>query len=183
MNKIESLWSRIHKWIDKKVPEFHAYLRPGASEEQLCEFENAIGFSVPEEFRTLYRIHNGSYRAQFFDGCYFYSVDEIIYEWTRRKEDLERLCLNQNCDLDEEKEEKREIQYKWWDCYWIPFAGSPYGDSLTIDLAPGRAGHYGQVFLWYHDFGSQIVATCLMDYLEKFVTDLEKGRYDLRKLI
>ena len=43
-----------------RFPEMHAALRPPATDEQLDRFEAEFGYPLPDEFRALYRWHDGA---------------------------------------------------------------------------------------------------------------------------
>jgi hypothetical protein len=52
-------WRRIEKWLSGHCPEVLASLLPGASDEEIAAFEEAIGRELPEDVRESCRIRDG----------------------------------------------------------------------------------------------------------------------------
>ncbi|GHO47438.1 SMI1/KNR4 family protein [Ktedonospora formicarum] len=59
MESMSILWQRIEQGFATHSPHLLALCRPGASEEELLQAEEALGVPLPEGFKTLYRLHNG----------------------------------------------------------------------------------------------------------------------------
>lgn len=59
MESMSILWQRIEQGFATHSPHLLDLLRPGASEEELLQAEEALGVPLPEDFKTFYRLHNG----------------------------------------------------------------------------------------------------------------------------
>lgn len=55
-------WERIEAWLDEHFPVLELSLNPGASEEDLAKFEEAVGQSLPPDVRESWLIHDGQAR-------------------------------------------------------------------------------------------------------------------------
>jgi internalin A len=132
--------------IAKKLPG--GALRPGAQETDLEAAEAALGQKLPEEWRQLYRLHdgeNGSVGALL--GMSWLPLAEVVSNW-RGWMDL----------LSEYQEEGSHfsvppgaIQEHYIDRGWIPIAHDHGGNHLGIDLNPGPQGRPGQIINFGRD--------------------------------
>ncbi|GLV54084.1 hypothetical protein KDH_09330 [Dictyobacter sp. S3.2.2.5] len=59
MQSVIEFWQRIEHWLTVHTPHILENFNPGASEAQIVEAETLLGFVLPEDFKTFYRIHNG----------------------------------------------------------------------------------------------------------------------------
>lgn len=151
-------------------------LNPPATAAQLDQLEAVIGQPLPADFRALYELANGqdsdTDAPLFPEGFTLLSIDEIIAQWQ-----LSGAVATEEA-LDEAYSTAGVVAEAWWIAGWIPFAGHIRGDSLCIDLAPGKRGVRGQVIDWWHDDASRPqLANSLNDYLGELDTELRRGRY------
>ncbi|MDQ0904973.1 cell wall assembly regulator SMI1 [Streptomyces canus] len=51
--------SRIVDWLAEYAPQSYAALKPGASDNEIVALEEALGVSVPEELKALWRLSAG----------------------------------------------------------------------------------------------------------------------------
>ena len=65
MEPIASAWQRISAWYAANTPAGTLVLAPGATEEELAQFENAIGFPLPQDLRFSFALHNGTLNEGF----------------------------------------------------------------------------------------------------------------------
>ena len=133
----------------------------GATDEEIKNFEEKFGISLPEDVKELYRYKNGS---KFFSilPCvidkrdmafnlmsleqvekskgYFQNKDALLTDFPDyfTKEDIERM-----------KDER--IKPYLFNKKWFPFA--EYCDScyLMLDFDPGKEGKEGQIICYIHD--------------------------------
>jgi len=56
---VHELWNRLEKNLKEKRPGIFESLNPPATDEEIKEFEKNLGFPLPLELQTLYKIHNG----------------------------------------------------------------------------------------------------------------------------
>lgn len=75
------------------------------------------------------------------------------------------------------------IQPVYYHPGWLPFVKDGEGNQLAIDLAPGKAGHHGQVILFGRDYDTKlVVAPSLQRFLFDFVQDIDAGNYIIDSL-
>lgn len=61
---------------------------------------------------------------------------------------------------------------------WIPLVRDWGGNNLAVDLAPGPAGHWGQVILFGRDYDTKyVVARSWAHFLAKVADDLNSGKW------
>lgn len=61
---------------------------------------------------------------------------------------------------------------------WIPLARDWGGNNLAVDLAPGPAGHWGQVILFGRDYDTKyVVARSWAHFLAVVADDMNSGRW------
>src|SRR5687768_7352758 len=53
------LLAELDQWLARHLPEVAASLNPGASDEQLDHLATVIGVPLPDDYRALYRWHDG----------------------------------------------------------------------------------------------------------------------------
>ena len=81
----------ISKWVGSLQKASHglvseAFFQSGASEAAITAVEQALGVVLPEDFKALYRIHNGVafIEAQNYDlleGYEWMSIEECLQTW------------------------------------------------------------------------------------------------------
>ena len=133
----------------------------GATEEEIKNFEEKFGISLPEDVKELYRYKNGSKFFALFPCIigerdmafnlmsleqvekskgYFQNKDALLTDYPDyfTKEDIERM-----------KDER--IKPYLFNKKWFPFA--EYCDScfLMLDFDPGKEGKEGQIICYIHD--------------------------------
>ncbi|WP_026411242.1 SMI1/KNR4 family protein [Actinomadura oligospora] len=177
---------------DETVRLFHRYRQltaeilgfedefPGpASEEDIAEAEEDLGFALPPDLRALYGIADGEGHQinSLFDRWEWFSLADL------GDEDDEWLDISQ------------EWQYEPWrrtlfDARvpnavrrsalrpgWIRFAFDTGGNWLALDMDPGPEGRPGQVIAVGVDFGDgpAYVADSVTTFLRRLVEALERG--------
>ncbi|HEY9729582.1 MAG TPA: SMI1/KNR4 family protein, partial [Chroococcales cyanobacterium] len=53
------LIERLDRWLRQNRPGYYSQLLPGLTDEQIMEFEEALGISLPPDFKLLYKWKNG----------------------------------------------------------------------------------------------------------------------------
>ncbi|KAH9301973.1 hypothetical protein KI387_013556, partial [Taxus chinensis] len=61
VKRAKHVWDIIRNWTSIHFPEVADTLAPGASEEQLSEVEERLGWKLPAPMRVLYRFCNGQF--------------------------------------------------------------------------------------------------------------------------
>ena len=156
----------------------------GATDEEIKNFEEKFGISLPEDVKELYRYKNGSkffsilpcvidkrdmafnlmsLQAMEKSKGYFQNKDALLTDFPDyfTKEDIERM-----------KDEK--IKPYLFNKKWFPFA--EYCDScyLMFDFDPGKEGKEGQIICYIHDPDEVIYAAeSLTELVENIMEEIE----------
>lgn len=82
---MKCLWDRLHVWLLSHAPPLLASLRPGATEEAIRAAERALGFRLPDDVKSCYRIHDGqelavgtAFPLDFFAGLGWNSLQAML---------------------------------------------------------------------------------------------------------
>lgn len=152
----------------------------GATDEDFAKLEKVLGFALPNDFKEVYRIHNGSDNiGNFIDESWF-SIDDIITDYKVWIE-----LYNDKVFADDDgkdsgcKPENPAIKSDFWfNPKWIPLTGNGCGDIKMIDLDPTEMGTVGQVIqMWHDDASRELEAVSIKALFEQFATDLENDEY------
>lgn len=156
----------------------------GATDEEIKNFEEKFGISLPEDVKELYRYKNGSKFFALFPCIigkrdmafnlmsleqvekskgYFQNKDALLTDFPDyfTKEDIERM-----------KDER--IKPYLFNKKWIPFA--EYCDScyLMLDFDPGKEGKEGQIICYIHDPDEVVYVTgSLTELVENIMEEIE----------
>ena len=156
----------------------------GATDEDIKNFEEKFGISLPEDVKELYRYKNGSKFFALFPCIiderdmafnlmsleqiekskgYFQNKDALLTDFPDyfTKEDIERM-----------KDER--IKPYLFNKKWFPFA--EYCDScyLMLDFDPGKEGKEGQIICYIHDPDEVVYVTgSLTELVENIMEEIE----------
>ena len=156
----------------------------GATDEEIKNFEEKFGITLPEDVKELYRYKNGSKFLALFPCVidkrdmafnlmsleqvekskgYFQNKDALLTDFPDyfTKEDIERM-----------KDER--IKPYLFNKKWIPFA--EYCDScfLMLDFDPGKVGKEGQIICYIHDPDEVIYAAeSLTELVDGIIEEIE----------
>ena len=156
----------------------------GATDEDIKNFEEKFGISLPEDVKELYRYKNGSKFFALFPCIigerdmafnlmsleqvekskgYFQNKDALLTDFPDyfTKEDIERM-----------KDER--IKPYLFNKKWFPFA--EYCDScyLMLDFDPGKEGKEGQIICYIHDPDEVIYAAeSLTELVDGIIEEIE----------
>lgn len=158
----------------------------GATDEEIKNFEEKFGISLPEDVKELYRYKNGSKFFAIFPCIigerdmafnlmsleqvekskgYFQNKDALLTDFPDyfTKEDIEGM-----------KDER--IKPCLFNKKWFPFA--EYCDScyLMFDFDPGKEGKEGQIICYIHDPDEVIYAAgSLTELIEGIMENIEQS--------
>ena len=156
----------------------------GATDEDIKNFEEKFGISLPEDVKELYRYKNGSKFFALFPCIigerdmafnlmsleqvekskgYFQNKDALLTDFPDyfTKEDIERM-----------KDERMKPYL--FNKKWFPFA--EYCDScyLMLDFNPGKEGKEGQIICYIHDPDEVIYAAeSLTELVDGIIEEIE----------
>ena len=156
----------------------------GATDDEIKNFEEKFGISLPEDVKELYRYKNGSKFFALFPCIiderdmafnlmsleqvekskeYFQNKDALLTDFPDyfTKEDIEGM-----------KDER--IKRYLFNKKWFPFA--EYCDScfLMLDFDPGKEGKEGQIICYIHDPDEVVYVTgSLTELVENIMEEIE----------
>ena len=156
----------------------------GATDEDIKNFEEKFGISLPEDVKELYKYKNGSKFFALFPCIigerdmafnlmsleqvekskeHFQNKDALLTDFPDyfTKEDIERM-----------KDER--IKPYLFNKKWFPFA--EYCDScyLMLDFDPGKEGKEGQIICYIHDPDEVVYVTgSLTELVENIMEEIE----------
>ena len=151
-------WNAFDLLLAEKAPQMLVGLRPPAKMEDVDAAQKAMGRTLPKELISSFLAHDGQDRDWFsfyaFFGMYRWHtiagvVDAYLYnaemltQALAREDDPEVLVQKEAALLPDQV-----VRADLWSPAWIPLAWDPTGAALFIDLAPGPAGHVGQIVSW-----------------------------------
>jgi len=173
----------LESWLKTHLPRVVKALRPPATEAQLNHLQATVGTTLPEDFRNLYRWHDGQTEEVFagpWPGLRMMPLTVVEKQWTFWDHVLDG-------ETDEGREMYDEpivsvqlgvIKEKYINRGWIPFADGGGGNFLGIDLDPGPNGRHGQVINFGRDQDlKRVVAPSISAFTEWVLTLLRSGNY------
>ena len=183
MHDVENLWSRLETWAGASAPEMSSDLNPGATADQIEALESELGLTLPDAFKASLAVHNGEddgWPCKVFAelGAYL-STSRIIEEWRQRQKfaeeiegDPDELIQMDIITVD------GPVQPKMFLTSWVPFLDCNGDVFWAIDLAPADGGKVGQVIeVDWESCSWKVIADSFADFLENYVTALERGDY------
>ena len=178
MNNIKSDWQRIAAWYDANTPAGTLVLANGATEQQLADFENEIGFEISPDLRVSFALHNGTIG----DGYLLHwgellTLEHILsthrnYSQWQQSEDAWGLEPDyQTANIE------GPIKPIWWNPSRLVLTDNS-GDSIMSDFDPPFDGVSGQVIKFDHETGPRrVLAASWSQFLSDIADGLERGDY------
>jgi cell wall assembly regulator SMI1 len=188
MESIQNAWQRIDVWLKAHAPHVQKELNPGVSEEEIQQKEAAISVPLPEDFKTSYRIHNGS-RSRYdgtsgsqyaLMGCdAFYPLKRVVGGEAGMYQDLlqDTYWAGQTPGwVSDPTRQPLPVQPVWRHPLWLTFAEHLGGLEWCLDLAPAPDGRIGQVISWDHEDGpAEVLFSSFEELLSTYADELEAG--------
>lgn len=179
-NMMQKQLEYIQRWLEQHAPRIAIQsLNPAANNTQLEAFEAQISKQLPEDFKALYRWHDGMNEAQnlgsLFYGMEFLSLANIENRRMQLSDIVTELFILEYADpqINSSNAYHRD---------WIQFAHDGGRTGLYMDLAPTGTGRSGQIIFIDHEYNVGIlVANSLSDLLEQFCNDLQNDLYQLNE--
>ncbi len=177
---MQQIFDRIHTQFarlkEKYQSDMDLSFNDGASDHDFAKLEKVLGFELPNDFKEIYRIHNGAKSdSTTLAGEEWLSIRQIVIDYEMWNE------LFEAGDFDDEQAEPSSPAIKaefWFNPKWIPFTTRLNGDGRMIDLDPTEKGTVGQIIYMYHDdTDRKLESISLKDFFEQFATDLENDEY------
>lgn len=151
-----------------------------ATEEELAEFEQELGFALPDYYREF--LLKNDYAVLLRGNYRLMTLSQIRYRCAMMKDLVEN--KNYNDAAATEKYESnwygREIKPMLWNTAWLPFALDSGGNMRCIDPDPDVEGIRGQIIGTDVSEGPYLQGSIsLGHFLKRHLTALEEGDYDL----
>lgn len=175
-NQVSKYWLSYREKVNQRFPEYCKHLNPPASEDEIRHLETILGYEIPEDMKTLYRINNGEAAEGFgiFYGLYFLPLYELEQHWLSWKTIIEDGLegLNDFCTSNPEG----VIQSVYAHEKWIPLMYDSGGNHIGIDLAPDINGCIGQIINFGRDEDEKyVLAPNLGELLKLLDTKFDEG--------
>lgn len=186
MNKgiaMQAIFNRIHaQFVHLKAihcSDVDWSFNEGASEQDFVKLEQILGFVLPDDFKEIYRIHDGSKNWFVLAGDDWLPIESIISEYQAWKRLYDEGCFQNDDGIDFGCVADDGIKENFWfNPRWLPFSKNACGDNKMIDLDPSDTGVAGQVIqMWHNDPGRERLAVSLKAFFEQYAKDLEDGCY------
>lgn len=167
------IWARIEAWFRRHAPDVLDEFRPPARNRHINHLEDTVGIRLLPEMEQSYKIHDGSWCLRMFPQGNLLSVQGIEEEWQKWREVIESGSLVVPARMPE-----GPIKPGHWNLRWLPLTTNGGGDHYCADFDPAPGGRVGQVIWFNHETGpARVVAHGFAEWLERYATDLESGRY------
>ncbi len=173
---MDNALNRIAFWLAAHAPRILAEsLNPGAEAAELNALQDAVGQSLPADYRALYQRHDGlnddENAGNFCYGLQLLPLAQALDDFRRRRAAMPYPLAHAGPGLDP----ANALTPNW---LALGFDGS-HG-WLRVDLAPAAGGTVGQVIFWDEEYETAFpVAPSVAALLDTFADDLEAGRYRL----
>ncbi len=178
---IQQTLQKIEILLKNTFPELAASLNPPASEEQIQALEDALQTPLPEDFKNLYRWHNGESNTMgLFFGLTFLSIEEALEE---RKVWAE-IAAEGDSTLDSGivSIPSHFIKENYANRLYLPISKDYGGNNISVDLDPDEKGVYGQVINSGRDEEMRYVLALSVSKFMAFVLfHLESNNYVFHK--
>jgi len=161
-----------------ELPGLAESLNPPATEAELRQAEEELGFPLPPELRELYQIHNGEKEegTGLFFGLPFLSLDGMLSErrvWAELEEEYALEGGHHSVPAGWIKE--RYINRRW-----LPISKDWGGNNIGVDLDPDEHGLAGQVINFGRDEEVKYVIARQVRHFLQFIRDTAKaGNYTI----
>ncbi len=173
-------WQRIETWFLAYQPEVLESLQPGATEEQLSDFERGTGIMLPDDVKASYRIHDGQkdrFSPGLLLGAGLSSLADLRYHWeffAHRDAEIRESDVagpvDESCTSFPGAIRCQDVNARWVPLY--DWDGNCYG----VDLDPGPNGVWGQVIHFGRDqYEKFVLALNWAQFLEDIADEMEAG--------
>lgn len=164
---VKELWKKLENYLEQHSPHILVDLNPPAPETEIANLEEDLGFSLPADFVTCLKLHNGQKGNAdwLFDGEEFLSIKSIALKWRALR------TVRERGDFDEfVPNSTQQVRHSWWLPKWVPFTSNGMGDFTCLDLDPGPHGTQGQIICFFHDLGDRnVLAPNFTSWFRDFV--------------
>ena len=202
VTRIERFWHDLEAWLKQTAPHWLETLPPPVSNDTLKALESQLGFSLPEEFKASYRIHDGLGESKLLrlerhqhPQYQVYGVfHETVWEWLPLAAIApiynQTICIYKEIfpeaafrQVEGVTSLKGPVKSHRWNERWIPFQTLNGSDIVTyLDLDPDKGGVHGQIIQQdMEGCHQEVVAFSLAAWLERHLGNLQSSFYDSKR--
>ncbi|WBW73006.1 beta-glucan synthase adaptor protein Smi1 [Schizosaccharomyces osmophilus] len=186
---VSESWRRVDRWAEENYYELYCQLCPGATAADVDSLEYELECTLPRDVRESMYIHDGQDRGGHLTGILFgvtlLDIEEIEEEselWRRVAQSYAEATIAGKIDQAVASRQSSfppgAVQCVYAHPGWIPLAKDFVGNNIAVDLAPGPAGHWGQVILFGRDQDTKyVIARSWADFLAIVAYDMENGKW------
>jgi internalin A len=175
---VQKSLSALKSSLEKQYPGYNNSFNPPATEDDLLAYEQLIGKPLPEDYKELYRSHNGQQRFEkyglaFFFSLPFISIQESMEQWKSSRQ------IDYGVFLDAKSHSipADHIREQYMHPAWIPISRDSGGNYIGVDLDPDGKGTYGQVINFGRDEETKyVMATGIGEFLAYMLDLIQKDR-------
>jgi len=177
-DEVSAAWVALDDWLSRRAKRIRRSLAPGASDAEIGAVEARLGFDLPEDVRTSYRIHNGGEESDLFPaseaedmGYSLIPLEEIVEHWEGNWQ------YNSGYEPDAFDVDPG-VRSVYWDPKWVPLATNGGGDYHCVDLNPDEGGTVGQVIEFLHETNERrLLASSWTAWLRSLADGLESKQF------
>ncbi|NJC04315.1 cell wall assembly regulator SMI1 [Sphingomonas kaistensis] len=173
--------ARLDAWYAAHLPADRYRWNPPASEEQLAAFEKAVGRTMPQSWRQLYRWHNGENEDRWghFYGLPLCSLEFAAGDWQIWQQGLDWFGGNRYA-IPGAGWPAGAVDPAYINLARIPLTVDRSGNNIGLDFDPWPGGRVGQVIIYGRDEDVKVVlAESLGGFLGWIADLLEAGNFRL----
>lgn len=184
MQSIRQCWDQITAWFQANQPVVVEQLNAPATAAQFAATEAALKVTLPDEFRQLYEIANGSdvdIPGVFENGHWFMPLEQIVEHAGIMSQFVEGRPIEDFAFWKSQIEDgmlmiRGAVKPQTYSPHWIPLTSSN-GDVIRyIDLDPAPGGRVGQVIEVDTECASfAVIAESLTALLSRHAARLQSG--------
>lgn len=157
-------------------------LRPGATEDAVAKYAEAVGIARSHLLLDIYRQADGQEsgadqpiipKSDDFLGrdWLLLSLDNAFAVWR----DWTKATDNEAFGGQKNLKSDPGVSRVWWSRGWIPFLADENGNYVCLDIAPAATGTVGQVIQFWHDIPTRrLLGKTLESYLAESGFDPEQ---------
>jgi cell wall assembly regulator SMI1 len=174
---VAEVWAVIHGWLGRHHPGMLGLLRGPADPTEFGRLEAKIGYSLPDDFKASYLIHDGSEPVSgILIGLPLMPLQEVGRQWQNWADIADDEGTVVDLSEDCRSYPAGAVKPLYANRGWVPFAGDGM-NFVALDFDPGPAGRPGQVINAGRDDEIRyVIAGNFADFLGFVASQFSAGR-------